>query len=190
MDHSAILIFNASRIPNASIAEGDINRWTLFVLHTLEVARKRGILKEKLTLIMDIAGIKLDKQLIQLIMQLVPIMQSHYPERLAKCFLFPTNYIFWASFKMSSYIIDPVTIKKIRLTDTAANVLYEAIPRNQYFIKYGGLAQDQFLTQSTQNISLFDKFGAITPPANKNQSVMKTSYIEEIYVAPLEYHNI
>ncbi|KAJ3369254.1 hypothetical protein HDU91_007375 [Kappamyces sp. JEL0680] len=163
-------------------------------------ARKTGVLKEKLSVVLDITGTKMDKQLVKMAAQLVPLLQKYYPGRLSRLYLFPTNTLFWMSYKMSSYILDPNTIPKLHLKESPAS-LAEWIPRQDYFTKYGGLAHDPYdaplACQPPVPSDKPDDKSVVAARGDGLSAVLKSApiieapkYVEELFVAPLEFHNI
>ena len=89
---------------------------------------------------------------------------------------------------MSSYLIAKETIPKIKLCESPA-MLAEFFHRDQYFKQFGGLALDPFLMIEAANTETKNEEST----AHSKSKVMKTvslNFIEELFVAPLEYHTI
>ncbi|KAI8929277.1 CRAL-TRIO domain-containing protein [Entophlyctis helioformis] len=142
VDKSAILVWTGSRhVPPKT--EQDTDRDIRFVVYMLERARRQGQFPDKVTVIIDRSGMRTDKSDIKVASTLIPILQNHFPERLSRMYIFPTNTLFWMAWKMASMYMDKATIPKIFIKDSPA-ALSEWIARENMFTRYGGLAADAF----------------------------------------------
>ncbi|KAI8906438.1 hypothetical protein EDD86DRAFT_173752, partial [Gorgonomyces haynaldii] len=74
----------------------------------------------------------------------VPLLQKHYPERLSRMYIFPSNAVLTMMFNMTAkMLIDPQTLQKIHLKESGA-ILAEWISSDNYFERYGGTLPDPF----------------------------------------------
>ncbi|EGF82504.1 hypothetical protein BATDEDRAFT_23061 [Batrachochytrium dendrobatidis JAM81] len=74
---------------------------------------------------------------------------SHYPERLSRMYIFPTNMLFKVVWNMAKGYLDPVTLSKIHVKESPAS-LAGWVSRENLFVRYGGLANDPFETDTAQ----------------------------------------
>ncbi|KAI8901940.1 CRAL-TRIO domain-containing protein [Globomyces pollinis-pini] len=192
VDGSVVACWNGSRhVAPKTQQERDLEM--RYIVYFIEKGRKDGILKDKLTIVFDRNGMKTDKSDGQLASYIIPVLQKHYPERLSKMYLFPTNTIFWMAWNMSSYFLDPVTIPKINLKDSPVS-LVEWIKRENYFKKYGGLAIDPFDTVQSDIKSTDNNNPTVIKSAQAMDLVSKPSElrlieVEEVWSAPIEYQD-
>ncbi|KAH6590446.1 hypothetical protein BASA50_009421 [Batrachochytrium salamandrivorans] len=147
MDGSAILIWTGSRhvLPRT---EQDLEREVRFLIYTIERAISNGRLADRITLIVDRQGMRTDKADLKIISRLVPILQNHYPDRLSRMYIFPTNTLFRVMWTMTSGYLDPATASKIRIRESPAP-LAEWVTRDNLFVRYGGLGADPYEAHQT-----------------------------------------
>ncbi|KAL2919173.1 hypothetical protein HK105_201448 [Polyrhizophydium stewartii] len=142
LDRSPVLVWTGSRhAPTRT--DADMDREMRYILYTLERARHSGLLKDKVTVIVDRHGMRTDKADVRLATTLAPVLQNHYPERLSRMYIFPTNTLFWMLWKVASLSLDPATIPKIHIRESPGP-LAEWVSRENLFVRYGGLGVDPF----------------------------------------------
>lgn len=175
-DGSAILVLTGSRhFAPRTLAE--IDKEVRFWIYTIECARKRGVFKDRLTILFDRSEMKTDKSDVKFVSYLVPILQTHYPERLSRMYVFPSNTLFAMMWGVSSMFLDAATIPKvfflmqIFLIDSPTPIA-EWVNRDELFSKYGGNVMDPF-----------DEMAIITQDSNRTRPM-----IEKLWEAPEEYH--
>ncbi|KAJ3109002.1 hypothetical protein HDU96_007360 [Phlyctochytrium bullatum] len=151
-DGTPVCIINLSRhkAPKDNAAREKEIRYIFYVM---EKARREGILMDKMTVVVDRGQSgQADSAIIK---AAVPLLQKHYPERLARMVIFPTNTWFWMFWKVAKVFIDPSTVTKvatiflsfstlkIELKD-GPSALEPYINSDQLFERYGGLHKDPF----------------------------------------------
>ncbi|KAJ3321821.1 hypothetical protein HDV06_003823 [Boothiomyces sp. JEL0866] len=186
LDGSCIIVWNGSKYVGPK-TESEREKEMRYIVYFIESGRKKGILTDKLTIIFDKTGMRADKEDIKLASYIIPILQKHYPERLSRMYLFPTNTIFWMGWKMITYFLSPATVPKIILKDSPA-ALYEWISRENYFKRYGGLANDPY--DDLEKSKPVEKESAVNQKVLKTNVVSDLKVVEELWSAPLEYQDI
>jgi CRAL/TRIO domain len=179
IDQSDILIFTAQRQEEIK-SNDEITNNLRFIIYTIEKGRKENGI-DKITLLMDMNKARYSKNEVKLASNLIPILQKHYPDTLSRCYLFPTNGIFWMTYSASKYFLDKNTITKIRLKESAAP-LNEWISRDQFYFRFGGSVVEEMGFEGADK-----KFDS------KGEQVLKSNPIievEEIFIAPLEYQSV
>ncbi|KAJ8327994.1 hypothetical protein QVD99_006276 [Batrachochytrium dendrobatidis] len=148
LDGSQILIWTGARhVPPRT--EQDIDCEIQFLVRTIEHAVRNGTLTNTMTIIFDRQNMRTDKSDLKIVAKLVPILQSHYPERLSRMYIFPTNMLFKVVWNMAKGYLDPVTLSKIHVKESPAS-LAGWVSRENLFVRYGGLANDPFETDTAQ----------------------------------------
>jgi hypothetical protein len=71
-------------------------------------------------------------------LEILSILQNHYPERLGAAFMVSPPWIFSAFWKLISRFIDPVTAAKIVFTDKSGQHILEHIDAENLERPYGG----------------------------------------------------
>lgn len=179
IDQSSILIFTAQRQEEMKTPD-DLEKNLRFVVYTIEKARKISNIS-RITLLMDMNKAKYSKNEVKLAGLLVPLLQKNYPEMLSRCYLFPTNGLFWITYSASKYFLDANTIPKIHLKDSAASI-NEWIQRDQFYIRFGGsVIEDEYFMEVTRKAT------------SGKEIILKSSNtieVEEIFIAPLEYQSV
>ncbi|KAI9136056.1 CRAL-TRIO domain-containing protein, partial [Paraphysoderma sedebokerense] len=97
---------------------------------------------EKLILVIDKKGSSLrSTPSLSMVKEVLHILMNHYPERLHKAFLVDVPWLFWATYKIISPFIHPVTKRKIflvtELPTTHANMV-DHIPFERLDVVFGG----------------------------------------------------
>merc|ERR1711959_100353 len=84
---------------------------------------------------------------LSLTMETLKIMQNHYPERLAKCILVDSPFVFRVLWKVVYPLIDEVTRKKISLVrsgEQLITVLRDIADDDAVETEYGGTLHFQY----------------------------------------------
>ena len=100
------------------------------------------ILKDKMSIVFDRTGMKLDKSDLNFAMGILPIFQKHYPEKMSRVYIFPKNTILSMLFKMFSMALKPVTIQRIVLKG-GPECLMEGIGSDNILERYGGSLKER-----------------------------------------------
>lgn len=153
LDGSIVFIWQGSRhtAPKSPI---DNEKELRYIIYMLEKAVRSGALVDKLTIIFDRTGMRLDTQDFKLASYIVPVLQSHYPERLSKMFIFPTNNMIRLLWNGSAnMMMDTATIPKIHLAETSFSIGAH-IESSNYFSKYGGTGGDPYDKKTEAQLAL------------------------------------
>ncbi|KAJ1566848.1 hypothetical protein HK405_008173 [Cladochytrium tenue] len=132
---NAILVWRHSRhFPESSTLERDIR----FIVHTLEQARRAGA--DRITAIIDRLGMTPANHDTPLIRALLTTFQHHYPDRLARLFVFPKSAVLSMGWKFAKVFIDAATISRIHILgeDEYRACLLQNIDRSDLLERYGG----------------------------------------------------
>ena len=164
IDQSTILVWNGHYAPI---------RYVIYKMEQFRAERN----EHGMTVILDVSTMEKNK-FASYAAQLIPILQYNYPNTLMRMFVFPTTPLFTVVFKMAMYLVDPKTVHKISYEKTAKS-LAQWITPDQYFQRFGGLAKDPF----DVDVQPKDRI-------KKTAILAEQAGLEEIWVAPAEFHNI
>ncbi|KAI8849754.1 hypothetical protein BC829DRAFT_391095 [Chytridium lagenaria] len=132
-----------------------------------------GILVDKMTVIVDRSNGNSGQADSSLIKAVVPLFQKHFPERLARMIIFPTNTWFWMFWKVAKVFIDPATVLKIDIKDGATS-LAAVIDSDQLFDRYGGTKTDPFEVAKAGVIAsakaVISNAMTLSPPASPDKT--------------------
>jgi len=105
-----------------------------FMTHVLETGRRRyGLGKGKrLTLLVDRKDAGVRQQDPLLVMQVVPLLQAHYPGCFKVAFVAPVNAVFQFIWKIFTFILAPSTAGRVQLLGPGPEA-YEGALRKQFF---------------------------------------------------------
>ena len=105
-----------------------------FMTHVLETGRRRyGLGKGKrLTLLVDRKDAGVRQQDPLLVMQVVPLLQAHYPGCFKVAFVAPVNAVFQFIWKIFTFILAPSTAHRVQLLGPGPEA-YEGALRKQFF---------------------------------------------------------
>ena len=139
------------------------------------------IFTDKMTVIFDRNGMKLDKSDLNFVMTLVPIFLKNYPESLSKSVFVPKNPMITMLFKMFCASLNPKTAQKMQLRN-GPECLLEIIDRFNILERFGGTLKDPFDHSSSHNGQMDEtKEGKdVNSESNEEHKVI----IEELWVAP------
>ncbi|KAJ3103814.1 hypothetical protein HDU97_009819 [Phlyctochytrium planicorne] len=141
MDGNPIAIWKQARHrPDDFGLERDMR----FMIYCIEKAKKEGLFKEKMTMIIDRIGMTNHNFDSPLMKTLLSTLQAHYPEHLARLFVFPKNMLLSVGWNVAKVFLDAETIDRVKILteDEHKNCLQQYITKENLFKRFGGIVDD------------------------------------------------
>ncbi|KAJ3416943.1 hypothetical protein HDV05_008001 [Chytridiales sp. JEL 0842] len=132
----------------------NLERDVRHAIHSFEKAIRDGIVKDRVTVILDrlhMTQANYDSHLVKTLLAI----QHHYPERLDKLFLFPKNMMLSVGLNVARMFVDPVTMGRVHILkeDEVKDVLGRYIDKEYLFEEYGGSCVDPWYASSAKSSS-------------------------------------
>ncbi|KAJ3333574.1 Motile sperm domain-containing protein 2 [Blyttiomyces sp. JEL0837] len=121
-----------------------LERDVRYIVYCLEKGKESGIIADRITVIVDRIGMTQANYDSHLVKILLSIFQHHYPERLAKFYIFPKNVMLTMGWNITKVFLEPHTIARIKILneEEVQGVLVNDIDRDQLYRRFGGIVED------------------------------------------------
>ncbi|KAJ3219164.1 hypothetical protein HDU67_002497 [Dinochytrium kinnereticum] len=117
-----------------------------YIIYTVEKAKKMGIVKDRISLIIDRIGMTNHNFDSPLMKTLLSTFQTYYPDHLARLFVFPKNMLLSVGFNVAKVFLDLETVERIKILteEEHKHCLMQYIDKEKLFKRFGGTVDDPF----------------------------------------------
>jgi len=81
--------------------------WAEYVVHNMPDD------KTKATMLIDRTDFVSENSDVELVKNILKVLQDNYPERLYRCIVYPSGFVFFGIWNLIKFFLDPVTQEKV-----------------------------------------------------------------------------
>ncbi|KAI8849727.1 CRAL-TRIO domain-containing protein [Chytridium lagenaria] len=121
-----------------------VERDIRFIIYSVEKAKQSGIIKDRISLIIDRIGMNNTNFDSPLMKTLLSTFQTYFPEHLARLFVFPKNMLLSVGFNVAKVFLDAETVERVKILteDEHKPCLQQYITHENLFKRFGGTQED------------------------------------------------